>query len=262
MNDLTITVVTVVYNDVKHIQKTMDSVLSQTYSNMEYIVIDGGSTDGTAEIIGSYSDKLSYWESEPDEGVYFAMNKAIEKVSGEYINFMNCGDWFASSSTVDEFFAQVKGRPDFVYGNHDVLLDTFTKHKKALPLDTMWRGMSFSHQAVFTKTSLMKQRPFDTAFKVAADFNFIFEKYKKGCSFQYVDVKVTCYQEGGLSRKHVIRGYEENWKTVKKWEDGIEIDRYYKKLIAIQRLIILIEKVLPKFVFNKLMQWKNKAKSA
>ena len=89
-----ISVVTVVFNDHLHIEQTLCSVLSQTYDNIEYIVIDGGSTDGTVQIIKKYANKLAYWVSEPDKGVYDAMNKAISHVTGTYVSFMNSGDSF------------------------------------------------------------------------------------------------------------------------------------------------------------------------
>ena len=95
-----ITVVTVVYNDVKHIEDTILSVVNQTYPNIEYIIIDGGSTDGTVDIIKKYADHIAYWVSEPDKGIYDAMNKGLKKATGEWVNFMNSGDCFAQSKTL------------------------------------------------------------------------------------------------------------------------------------------------------------------
>ena len=89
---LKISVVTVCYNAVDCIEETMLSVLDQTYPNIEYIVIDGGSSDGTADVIRKYADRLAYWVSEPDKGIYDAMNKGIVAATGDYINFMNAGD--------------------------------------------------------------------------------------------------------------------------------------------------------------------------
>ena len=89
-----ITIITVAYNAVKDIENTILSVLNQTYPNIEYIIIDGGSTDGTLDIIKKYEDKISYWVSEPDKGIYDAMNKGTLKATGVWLNFMNAGDTF------------------------------------------------------------------------------------------------------------------------------------------------------------------------
>ena len=92
-----ISVITVVFNDKAHIRQTMESFFSQTWEDKEYIVIDGGSTDGTADIINEYSNRLAFWCSEPDGGIYDAMNKGISHAKGEWINFLNSGDLYASS---------------------------------------------------------------------------------------------------------------------------------------------------------------------
>ena len=101
-----VTVVTVTYNAAESLEKTILSVLQQNYSNVEYIIIDGGSTDGSVEIIKKYSDKIAYWVSEPDRGIYDAMNKGIRKATGEWINFMNAGDLFFHESTLSSVFSK------------------------------------------------------------------------------------------------------------------------------------------------------------
>ncbi|WP_238946933.1 glycosyltransferase family 2 protein [Seongchinamella unica] len=113
-----VTVVTVVFNNSAYIERTISSVLEQTYDNVEYIVIDGGSTDGTLEIIRQYDDKIDYWVSEPDRGLYDAMNKAISVASGQWLNFMNSGDVFVDQNALNRAMAFCGPGADVIYSDH------------------------------------------------------------------------------------------------------------------------------------------------
>jgi glycosyltransferase involved in cell wall biosynthesis len=99
-----VTVITVCFNCKSDIEKTIKSVLEQTYDNIEYLIIDGGSTDGTVDVIKTYSDRLAYWVSEPDRGIYDAMNKGLQKAAGEWVNFMNVGDLFVDEMVATDLF--------------------------------------------------------------------------------------------------------------------------------------------------------------
>ena len=115
---LKISVVTVCYNAADSIEQTMLSVLGQSYPDIEYIVIDGGSTDGTVDIIKKYTDRLAYWVSEPDKGIYDAMNKGIAAATGSYINFMNSGDSFYDNRVVEAVVPYLSSDMEAViYGN-------------------------------------------------------------------------------------------------------------------------------------------------
>ncbi|GHT88667.1 hypothetical protein FACS1894137_17110 [Spirochaetia bacterium] len=110
-----ITIITVVYNDEKRLEKTILSIVNQTYENIEYIIVDGESTDSTINIIKQYEDKIDYWISEPDKGIYNAMNKAIDLSCGEWINFMNSGDIFYAHDVLEKIFSS--NRKPFVYSD-------------------------------------------------------------------------------------------------------------------------------------------------
>lgn len=113
-----VSVITVVYNGIDYIESTILSVLNQDYINLEYIIIDGGSTDGTLDIIKKYEDRIFYWLSEPDHGIYDAMNKGVAVATGIWIHFRNCGDYFYSDNVISAIFTQIiPNDVTIIYGN-------------------------------------------------------------------------------------------------------------------------------------------------
>ena len=193
-----ITVVTVVFNGKDFIEETINSVLRQKYDNVEYIVIDGGSTDGTVDLIKKYENQIDYWVSETDDGLYFAMNKGLSLAMGDWINYMNCGDSFFSDKSINEIF-KLK-RNGVLYG--DVMFHFNSKntiHVKAKSLDHFWRGMQFVHQTAFVPVSIMREFPFDTNYKFGSDYNSLYQMYLKKISFTYIDMPICNFLAGGLS---------------------------------------------------------------
>ncbi len=166
-----VTIITISYNAVLGIERTINSVITQTYSNLQYIIIDGGSTDGTVDIIKKYADKIDYWVSEPDSGIYYAMNKGIAIADGDWINFMNAGDYFVDRNVIEQIFQHnIECTDNVIYGN------TIGKYKhgfiseKPEPLVVMNKRLPFCHQSVFVKEQLIKSMPFDTEYRIGADF--------------------------------------------------------------------------------------------
>ena len=120
----TFSIITITYNAVRLVEQTLLNVLSQSYPNIEYIVIDGGSTDGTVDIIRRYESGLAYWVSEPDKGIYDAMNKGLQKATGDYVWFINAGDTLCSSDTVQSVVSRWQKRkalPDIIYGETNIV---------------------------------------------------------------------------------------------------------------------------------------------
>ena len=120
----TFSIITITYNAVRLVEQTLLNVLSQSYPNIEYIVIDGGSTDGTVDIIRRYESGLAYWVSEPDKGIYDAMNKGLQKATGDYVSFINAGDTLCSSDTVQSVVSKLQKRkalPDIIYGETNIV---------------------------------------------------------------------------------------------------------------------------------------------
>lgn len=249
-----ITVVTVVYNAADLLEPTLRSVTEQTYPNIEYVVIDGGSTDGTVELIRKYAEKINYWVSQPDRGIYDAMNKAVAVATGTYICFMNAGDWFASARTVEDAFAQVPPHADMVYGDHEVRFSTFSRYHRALPLSVLWRRNAFVHQSLFARTELLRAQPFDLRYRMAADFHFIYTQYRQGRVFFYTGTCICSFAAGGASEQNILQSYRETWQIVRKEDRRIVVDLFHATFIARHWLLLQLKKRLPTRTFERLMQ--------
>lgn len=203
MKNPKISVVTVSYNAVEAIEETMLSVINQTYQNIEYIIIDGGSKDGTVDIINKYRDKIAYFVSEPDKGIYDAMNKGINVSTGEWINFMNSGDKFYDVSTLSEVFNDVSHNSDIIFGDtlicgsHNIrYIEYASPFYEHLPLHN---NAGFNHQSTFVRTALAKCNPFDTHYKLAADYNMIISLFRQHAVFQQTHRIIAIYSLDGKS---------------------------------------------------------------
>lgn len=236
-----ISIITVVYNNVEEIEQTILSVLNQTYPTIEYIIIDGGSTDGTIDYIKKYSPQISYWISEPDKGIYDAMNKGILKASGEWVNFMNSGDLFFSEKTLTDVFTHVSADMDVVWG------DTLIKRRKRLQIKKgKWKENEFSdlcHQSVFVRTALMKQYNFDVKYKIAADLNLLYKLYMLGCKFQYIPVIISIFDVShGLSADNRVKLYLECCEIKNK--------KVSRKRLCVYKVKDLLSKILPALLLD------------
>ena len=219
-NELLISIITVVRNDVSHISSTIESVLSQTYSAIEFIVIDGASTDGTKEVIEKYADCMNYWKSEPDKGVYDAMNKGIALSTGDFVYFLNSGDTLLSSTTLaDMHLEQVEDKNTIVYGN--VLAKYWDGEyvEKPMPFfDTCmkFKGIGINHQTMFFPGDVIRHFKYDLRFRIAADYDMAYRMWKQGIKFLYRDVTVARYEWGnGISSNpnKLLDVYRENAKV-------------------------------------------------
>ena len=239
-----ITIVTVSFNAISTIEQTISSVINQTYPNIEYIIIDGGSTDGTVDIIKKYTDKISYWVSEPDKGIYDAMNKGIHLAKGKWINFMNSGDTLYDNMVIEKVIDKANLDSDIIYGNTNILLSHGEYIIKPQTISSK-NYMPFGHQAVFSNTKLMKKYAFDINFKICADKKFFYTAYKNNAKFEYIDINISNYEaEDGVSANNMpqivyeiglIEGKTENilWKF------------YYASFIFLHNIKYIIKKTLP-----------------
>ena len=207
-----ISIVTVCYNAERSIKSTIESVLKQTYTDYEYILIDGKSTDNTYKIVCSYDKKfknrgVQYRHiSEQDQGIFDAMNKGIQMARGRYINFMNADDIFHDSEVLETLFANQELDDDVIYGNTVRVSRDEKWMTKADPIEFMKWNMPFCHQSSITKTSIMKTEFFDLAYRVA-DYNFFLRLYLNGGTFKYVDLIIADYSMNGYSNQEKYKTY-------------------------------------------------------
>lgn len=164
-------IITVNYNNRKGLQRTIDSVICQTWKDYEWIIIDGGSTDGSKELLVQYQQHFAYWCSEPDKGIYHAMNKGVAKASGEYVNFMNSGDVFYDENVLQKI--------DDIHSDADIILGRSVRmdnQKLVNPYDgNMLMQLyyrSISHQGAFIRRVLLNQFPYDEKLKIVSDWKF------------------------------------------------------------------------------------------
>lgn len=197
-----ISVVTVSYNARTTIEKTIQSILNQSYSKIEYIIVDGGSTDGTVDIIKQYENRISHWISKPDKGIYDAMNRGISIANGDWLIFMNCGDTFVSDNVLMDVFSTSSDifSYDVIYGDAILNLSWAKFLVSSEPLDMIKYHLPFCHQSVFCRSALLKEYSFNLKYKLAADYDLFYKLYKIGCRFIHVDIALSNYcPEGGAS---------------------------------------------------------------
>lgn len=199
----TISIVTVCYNSAKTIRRSIESVISQPYDAIEYIIIDGGSTDGTLDIIRDYEDKIAYWCSETDNGIYDAMNKGIKKSTGDIIAFINSDDWYVSDvfKVVADYFEQTQA--DVLYGDfRKVWTEKRTERFKLdnLCLDDLYYRFLFCHQAMFFKRKLFDSIGlYNTNYKISADYEWVLRAYINNTRYVYLPKEICYFSYGGLS---------------------------------------------------------------
>lgn len=211
MNLPKISIITVSFNAVNVIEETILSVINQSFPNIEYIIIDGGSTDGTTDIIKKYADKISYWISEPDKGIYDAMNKGIDKITGEWVNFMNAGDSFYNKNVIQKIFSQkIDSHIEVIYGDSYTIYRDKEVIEKVRPLDVMIKKlqMPFCHQSVFLKSQKKKEIKFDSSYKISADYKIFYTLFNKigENAFLYISLPIAIFDavEGISSQNSML----------------------------------------------------------
>lgn len=221
MFDPKLSVITIVYNNARDIERTMLSVLGQTHGNIEYIIVDGLSNDGTLQVIEKYKHRVSKFISEKDNGIYDAMNKGLALATGDYLVFMNSGDEFYDSQTVAAVFAAADDA-DIYYGETEMIADngeSLGQRRHKAPRQFTWRGfkygMSISHQAIYVKRTIAE--PYDRQYELSGDIEWIIRAAKKAKKIVNVNRYVAKYLVGGMSKTKHRQSLQERFNIMKQY---------------------------------------------
>ena len=264
-------VITVCLNSAQTIEKTIQSVISQKNVELEYIVVDGGSKDETLDVIKKYDNKIAKWISEPDKGLYDAMNKGIGMATGEIISFLNSNDWYEKDifPLLENVFEQE--RCDIVAGRQALIDDTgivgYSPKERAE--EDVYIDMIYSHPALFAKRTLFLEfGGFALQYKICADYDWILRVYKRGAKIKPLDLVTTNFTLGGLSsgkecieeRKRIsIRHLPESMKAQctdkieELYEKGMNVLEFESAIKKIKECVKEKEKI--KFILNEKLQW-------
>lgn len=244
--DLKVSIITVSLNSANTIEQTILSVLNQSYQNIEYIIVDGMSMDGTVEIIQKYEDRWDCFIHEKDEGLYDAMNKGIAHASGDIVGIINSDDWYEENAVekVVECFRETDA--EVAYGRMRVL-----KNEEVIgisPQEEMrliWTN-GFPHPAVFVKRSIYKEYGcYDTDYRIVADYDLGLRLYTAGVRFGYIDAILANFRRGGLSSVCKVQHYEEALRVVRHYiemcPDKEEVLQMHEERVRNVRLDFLFD---------------------
>lgn len=195
-----LSIITINYNNREGLIRTIHSVISQTYHDFEWIIIDGGSSDGSHEILRDHETLFSHWVSEPDNGIYHAMNKGIVQAQGEWLLFLNSGDCLFNDKVLNEVFLN-EYTEDVVYGNRAIEKDggyIVNRYPDTVSLSFFYH-YSLCHQATFYRRTLFEEALYDESYSIAGDWAYFLDLLFKGKRFRYIDTTVALYDTTGIS---------------------------------------------------------------
>lgn len=243
-----VSVITVVFNGEATIEQTIKSVLAQSYSNIEYIVIDGGSTDGTLDIIRKYENNISYWISEPDKGIYDAMNKGVSLSTGKIVALLNADDYYSSNNSISLVMNSVLSYANIIYyGDAIIQYDDLGIESFKKGLLDLTKGMTLTHQSMFVcKDVYEKNGLYSTNYKYAADFEFALRMYLLGIPYVYLPHPLVNFRYGSSSDKYFHKSYTEVFFIIYKGRGFIYSMRYavvFLKSICLRLVHQAIKKV-------------------
>lgn len=220
-NEPIISIITITYNAGETLERTIKSIINQSYANIEYIIIDGKSTDNTVEIIKSYADNVNYWISEPDRGLYHAMNKGIAAATGDYLWFINAGDEIYDTDILKSVFSS-KPYADIYYGNTvmtDMDGEIIGDRRLAPPQKLTWRsfkkGMLVSHQSIIVKRSIAEY--YNLKYRFSADFEWCIQALQKADNVTNTELTLSKFLDGGITKKNIVPSLKERFDIMRRY---------------------------------------------
>lgn len=270
LKSVLVSVVTVSYQADNTIEHTIQSVLNQSFCDFEYIVKDGDSTDDTNQIVEKYKEKFKQRGIilkhiiNKDSGIYNAMNEAIQYCNGEWIMFLNADDCLYSDSVLSDIFCKnnIGDDIDIIYGDTDFQDED---------MHFLWQGdlsvvedkCPYCHQSSFVRSHWMKKHPFDEAFKITADYDFIFKSYKKNAKFLYIPEVISSFKRGGASGKYLVKDRIEHRKVQLRYQNEKKSKTVSSKIRYLSTLCSacvqeICLKILPKNVVPKIRHYRKK----
>jgi len=251
-----ISIITVVFNSELFLEKTIQSIINQSYSNIEYLIVDGGSTDGTLEIIKKYETLeiikkyekyISRWISEKDSGLYDAMNKAIAMASGDYLWFINSGDEIFSENILNEIFTKIDYWPDVVYGETEIINfkgQSLGMRRHSAPEKLNWMslryGMLVCHQSVLVSSKIIEK--YNTEYRYSSDFEWLIRMLKKSKEIYNSKLILSKFMEGGLTKRSLKASLLERYKIM---------SHYYGSISTFFNHIYLVVKMVFFYIKNR-----------
>ena len=214
-----ITIVTINLNNKEGLKRTIESVVNQTFfDKVEYVIIDGGSTDGSVDVIKEYDDNIAYWCSEPDGGIFPAMNKSIEHINGDYVLYLNSGDILNKNNVIERVYGELD--KDIVYGNEYKVNNKRTLARFPDNLnENFFKKSALPHQSTFIRAELLKERGYSEKWKVLGDWSWLRERIMVDkVSYKHLNFPISDYDLNGFS-------------TINQKLFFAERDKYYKQSI-------------------------------
>lgn len=244
--DIKVSIITVCKNSEDTIEQTIQSVLNQTYPNVEYIIIDGQSTDKTLDIISKYNTSIAKVISGKDAGIYDAMNKGIENVSGEIIGILNSDDWYEENTIENVVNIFKHENVDIVHG--DIRLIYNNSNNRLLmagKIEDMWNSMTIRHPATFVKNDVYNEYgSFDISYKIAGDYDFLLRCYAQGVKFYHIDKVLTNFRMSGVSNKQHDLCFDEAQKVSFKFLNMAPNKEYHYEVLYKQYNEETIKRIL------------------
>jgi len=255
-NKTLISIVTIVYNDEKNIEKTIKSVLNQKYPFIEYIVVYTPSEDRTFEIIKKYKKKIDKIIVCEKRGIFLAMNIGTFFAKGKYLNFMNSGDYFTSSNTVYKLFNKNQN-VDVIYGDCIIYYDNYLRKIKCNEINTIYKELPFSHQSSFVRTNLQKKYKFNLKHGQSADYDFFLNMFLQKKKFKYYPFYISNRLPYGNSDKKIETLYDNYWISSK----YLGKPHLSRKLIFIKEVIYYsctktLQYIVPRKILNLIIKLK------